>query len=177
MEISRFVRSWVRSGFCCYDVGAALGYYTLGLSRLASPGRVYAIEGQKSQCHLLENTLTRNGYLKSEISILNLILGDVVDIRTRRATIDYLVFEGEHTPPDFIKVGVEGDERAVLLGARDVISQFSPKFIIEVHSEKLEEDCKLLLEQEGYEVMVVNQSRILPDYRPSPHNRWLCAQR
>lgn len=174
-EVRKSVESLVNPGMCCFDVGAAIGYYTLALSRLASPGRVYAFEADESRYRLLRDAVSRNSDIGSEVRILNFFVGNLVDLKRRMVTIDYLVFEEKYQAPDFVKIDVEGSELEVLAGARKVIKVFSPKFVMEVHSEELERSCGLLLEKQGYKVIILDRSKFLPEYRPILHNRWLCA--
>lgn len=176
VEISRFVKSYIRPGFCCYDIGAGHGYYTLAFGRLASPGIVYGIEGDGNLCDVLRETVSHNGHIKSAISVINLFIGGPGSTGEKKATIDDLVFKNGYSRPDLIKLDIEGDEYEALQGARRVIKQYSPKFIIEVHSEELEESCKSLLKAEGYQILIVNQNAVLPERRPISHNRWLCAE-
>jgi FkbM family methyltransferase len=42
--ISRYMRSRIRDGAVCIDIGANVGYYALLMSRAAPNGRVYAVE-------------------------------------------------------------------------------------------------------------------------------------
>ncbi len=77
--------------------------------------------------------------------------------------------------PDMIKIDIEGGERGALRGATRVLSERRPAFVIEVHSVSAEEICIEILHSHGYEPLIVNQRRLLADYRPIPHNRWLVA--
>ena len=71
-----FWESWVtvalarvlRPGFCCVDVGANHGYYTLLLADAAGPsGRVVALEPNPSLAELLGLTLEVNGFERRAI--------------------------------------------------------------------------------------------------------------
>ncbi len=58
------------------------------------------------------------------------------EIRVLRATtLDH--FSREYGVPDFIKIDVEGHEGAVLRGAAQLIREYQPQMLIEVHSELL----------------------------------------
>jgi len=176
IEISRFVKTYVKSGFCCYDVGASSGYYSMAFSKLAAPGRIYSFEADKKYCNLLENTVNRNKNTKSQISTLNYFVGNIINENSRLVTIDYLVYERKFRKPDFIKMDIEGAEYEAFLGARKVLKEFYPRIIVEVHSENLKNSCKILLEEIGYKVIVVNENNILPT-RGAGYNGWLCCEK
>jgi len=176
VEISRFLKSSTRPGSSCYDIGAADGYYTLALAKLASPGRIYAIEPDVKRCVCLRETVVRNPHINSRIMVLNTCLGRVVNQALNAVSMDHLVFERRCQPPDLMKIDVEGAEYDCLVGSRRVIREFSPVVILEVHSLTLEELCRGLLEDGGYHVEVVDRRTMLPEYRPIEHNRWLCAR-
>src|SRR5208337_857429 len=53
----------VRQGYCCVDVGANCGYYTLLLASLIGPeGRVWACEPIPSMVPLLRQSVQLNGF-------------------------------------------------------------------------------------------------------------------
>lgn len=176
-EIRRIVKSYVHSGDRCYDIGAADGYYSLALSKMAAPGWVCCAEAEQTLAEQLEKTIRLNQHVGSRIIVLNSIIGDVADGAARRETLDHLVFDVGLEPPDFIKVDIEGAEFAFLRGAERAISQFSPKMIIEVHSHLLERQCAAFLEQRGYRCRIVPQATRFREHRPIAHNQWLCALR
>lgn len=176
-EISRHVRRLVRSGYCCYDIGAATGYYTLTLAKLSSPGRIYAVEPDESLCEMLGEAIKRNDHLGSEVTVLCSFLSDTDDEAQRLVSLDHLVFEKGFRAPDFLKIDVDGGEQNVFQGARQVVSQYHPDMIVEVHSVELEAFCKSFLEAEGYRVTIVDQHSLVPEHRPIAHNRWLIVEK
>jgi len=175
-EIIKYIKFYVQPGSCCYDIGASVGYYSMAFSKLASPGKIYAVEADVKFCSQLKNTISRNVLHDSEIKILNYLIADVVDMPNRKVTIDYLVFDKKYTPPNLVKMDIEGAEYLAFLGAINVIRKYFPKIIVEVHSEELKEKCQLLLEREGYKVTIVNQNNFFP-LRSLPYNGWLCGEK
>ena len=176
-ELRKILREYTRPGDCCYDVGAASGYYTLALAKLAAPGTVCAIEAESRLHEQLKETVARNAGVGSEIDTMNWFVSDALEASRKRITMDELVLEQGRRAPDLIKLDVEGAEHAVLVGAKEVIRRHAPRWIIEVHSEELEGQCRALLEQAGYTVRVIERNRLLPEQRPLAHNQWLCAQK
>ncbi len=176
MEICKFVKAYVKSGFCCYDVGASIGYYSIALSKLAAPGRIYSFEADKKCSDLLKDTITRNNNIKSEIVVLNDFVGNTINEDSMEVSIDWLVYEKNFPKPDFIKMDIEGAEYEAFLGARRLLKEFSPRIIVEVHSEDLRNNCKILLEEAGYKVLIVDQGGILPN-RGDIYNGWLCCEK
>ena len=176
-ELRNIVREYVRRGDCCYDVGAASGYYTLALAKLAAPGHVFAIEAEGRLYEQLKETVAQNADVGSAIETMNWFVGDTVDAMRKRTTLDELVLEQGRRAPDLIKLDVEGAEHAVLAGAKEVIRRHAPRWIIEVHSAELEKQCRGVLEQAGYAVRVIERNRLLPEQRPLEHNQWLCARK
>jgi precorrin-6B methylase 2 len=174
-EIAPFVRKFVRPGDLCYDIGAAQGYYTVALAKLSAPGLVYAIEADRGLLQQLEETIRRNPHLQSQMSARRAFMGDAVDTSRPATTLDSLVFDEGYKAPNVLKIDVEGAELEVLCGARWMLTEAKPKILLEVHSIDLERDCHRLIEEAGYSMVVVNQNRLVPDNRPIPHNRWLCA--
>jgi precorrin-6B methylase 2 len=177
IELRKILRACVRPGDCCYDVGAASGYYTLALATLAAPGKVLAIEAENPLYDRLRETVARNSQVRSAIETLRCCVSDAVEAARCRVTLDHVVLELGYPPPNFIKLDVEGAEHAALLGAREILRRHAPRWIVEVHSAELEKQCRTLLEQHGYEVSVIERNRLLPEYRPLVLNRWIYARK
>src|SRR5438132_5963079 len=176
-EICHFVKSYAQPGSCCYDIGADIGYYSLAFARLGAPGHVYAVEADGDACAALEETVRRNPRVASRVSVVNALVADAANPPAKQVTIDQLVFEDGFEPPDLIKLDIDGGEYDALFGAREVIRAFGPSLIVEVHSKELESRCRHLLDGYGYELVVVDQASLFPDYRPDLHNRWICGIR
>jgi precorrin-6B methylase 2 len=176
IELRDFVRASVGRGDVSFDVGAAEGYYAVCLARLSKPnGVVYAFEPETQAFRLLSEAARAN-HRFSRIEALNVAVGRSVDLDGKVVSIDQLVFDRGVRRPQFLKIDVEGSELDVLHGARRLLAESRPRLLVEVHSRELEDQCLSLLQAWGYTIRLVDQSRWLPDYRPGPHNRWICAQ-
>ena len=80
--------------------------------------------------------------------------------------------------PCLVQMDVEGYEVDVLRGAGNFLNQPSVRWIIETHSEALEQTSRQILQQAGYDTKIVPNAwwRIfLSELRPKLQNRWLIA--
>jgi hypothetical protein len=74
--------------------------------------------------------------------------------------IDTLLNEQGFSPPDVIKIDVEGAEVEVLNGAIHALTGFRPVVFLEAHSAALEHACSQLLRQAGYNVRKLGRGLI-----------------
>lgn len=75
---------------------------------------------------------------------------------------------------------MEGAEVDVLAGAQALLMERGVSWLIETHSQMLEEQCIDCLANAGYETHIIPNAwwrKILPERRPLAHNRWLFARK
>lgn len=173
-EIAGAVESIVMPGDCCYDIGAACGYYTIALARLAAPGRVVAFEPDDREREIMVASVKRNADIAATVTVLPSFVS-AADDGDRTVSIDGLFGASSVPGPDVLKIDVEGMELDVLRGAQRTLEVCRPRIILEVHSLDLEQACRAFLERVGYRIRVIDRSDWLPENRPIPHNRWLIA--
>jgi FkbM family methyltransferase len=77
-------------------------------------------------------------------------------VRVKVRSIDAMVDAGEIAPPALMKIDVEGAEVMVLSGARETIRTHRPVIFAEVHSASLLNQCRKLLEAEGYGIELID---------------------
>jgi hypothetical protein len=73
---------------------------------------------------------------------------------------------------------VDGGEEEVLDGAGAMLRTGQVRWLIETHSADLERACARRLTEHGYRVVLVRNAwwrALVPEQRPSSHNRWLVA--
>lgn len=145
----------VQPGWCCLDIGANQGYYSVVLaSSVGSSGRVLAIEPNPRLAALMQKTLIANGFSAwttvvpkaisdraggtVQLSILpecpgiaSIVhsLSPVAEvITTETTTVDQLTADWQQV--DFIKIDVEGAEESVWRGMQQTIERNSHIVIV-----------------------------------------------
>jgi hypothetical protein len=174
-ELLKWVRSLSKDIRTAIDVGANDGMYTLYF--LAKTRAVNTIAFEPSVEDLLQ--LRRNLALNQladdlRLQIVPQFVGAVAG--PNATTLD--AFSDSLLSPCLIKVDIDGGEVDLLRGARNTLSLSDVRWIIEVHSKELEEQCIDILRHANYRVQVVPNAwwrAFLPELRPIGHNRWLVA--
>lgn len=157
---TEFIRRNVKPGMVALDVGANIGWHTLGLAQLVtSSGKVYAFEPRKPTYFYLSRSVRKNG-LDQSVILHDLALWDtagdahlvwpdgtenpgesfISDARCnyvaapiKTAKLDDVVADSI----DFIKIDIEGAEHRVLSSSKRVRSD-RPIIVSEVHPTQLQ---------------------------------------
>lgn len=175
-ETHRWIRRFSRNLCSAADVGAAYGEYTLFFALKTSAKNVYAFEPDQECLPAFRDSLGLNpkGDWSHKIIASSVFVGDSDTGNTM--TLDSLIDSIE--TPCFVKVDVDGCVEAVLKGARRLNALRDIRWLIETHSRPLEDACVRILSDAGFKTKIVKNAwwRILiPEQRPSEHNRWLVA--
>lgn len=154
---------------CVFDIGAHVGFYTLLASVLVGPrGRVFAFEPLPSNMsylteHLLMNKISNVKTFEVAVSdhegeerfnpathrsMGHLSLDGALPVRC--ISLDQMHARGKVSPPDFIKIDVEGAEFAVLCGARGLLSLSRPVIFLSTHGAEVHRHCCDFLRGMGY---------------------------
>jgi precorrin-6B methylase 2 len=163
-ELNSIYRSSISSDSVVYDIGAGDGVTTLLYASLARDGHVYAFEPEPSAVRRLRANLDLNPTIAARIELIAAPFGP-----------DAVTADLE--PPDFLKIDIDGGELAALQVAVPLVRNFPP-LVVETHSRELERGCTEFLQELGYTVEIVPNSRwrsLWPEWRPLEHNRWLVA--
>jgi len=160
----------IQPGFVVYDIGANIGYHTIGLAQRAK--HVYAFEPNKKNYKLLvHNTCHNNNVTNfnvalgreiciSEISDFDLNnignYGECMIVEEGQSIemtyIDYLVNNKTIEPPNVVKIDVEGHEWNVIQGMSETIKNNLPIIFYEhLHGNDLPKIYEFL-EQLKYEI-------------------------
>lgn len=149
-----FVRRFLKPGMKAVDVGAAYGVYTLAMAKAVGPtGRVWAFEPSSATAGYLDRSLARNRF--SHVTLTRSALSDVagtgrllveaspelnrLDAVSGGAaeevpvdTLDRFAVGAGWGALDLIKIDAEGQERAIVAGAAQLLSSTSPLLLVEV---------------------------------------------
>ena len=121
----------------------------------------------------MERNFAANPTLAPRLAAWNAAASLATDEEAGTITLDDLA---ERTfVPDVVKIDIEGAEAGALAGAGRILAERRPGLLVEVHGADVEEACLEILQSYGYRAEVVNQRRLLADWRPTGHNRWLAA--
>jgi hypothetical protein len=174
-ELFRCFRKLSRGIGSAIDVGANDGMYTLYFLRKTSAQRVLAFEPDREILSQLRTNLALNS-LSSDSRLE--IIPDYVGASKSVGRTNLDSFLPWVVPPCLVKVDIEGGEGELLRGAQELLSLSGVRWIIEVHSRRLEAECLGLLHAAHYLTVVVPNAwwRVfLPELRPAGLNRWIVA--
>jgi FkbM family methyltransferase len=172
----------VRDTDVFYDIGGNIGLYSVMLGQRIAKGEIYAFEPLAGNVRRLEQNLRRND-VNGEV--FEMALSDTTGTTTIFMRNTALVGEGkstlipeqemphsrtiqsmtgddfvaDHTPPDVLKIDVEGAELDVLRGFRETFETHGVRLIYcEVHSESLVDEIQQFLTDVGFEVESITES-------------------
>lgn len=156
-HITNFIKLWNKTYPIqnLVDVGANFGYHTLLFAREIG-GKVYAFEPQLQNFKLLENNVKMNDmnnvivsnfgcgdvYCDIKMPLIDIVpntnMGDItpnVAIYNHQFTETKSVLLDEElklvSPIDVIKIDVQGWEKKVLIGCRNILQTYKPLLIVE----------------------------------------------
>ncbi|MGO9604280.1 MAG: FkbM family methyltransferase [Candidatus Binataceae bacterium] len=151
----------LKPGMTFYDIGANVGFHSMIAARLLGPsnGNVICFEPVEENARLIRHNAQLNGF--ERVTIKPIALSDVeesgrfwiseeptwgslvsagdppsrcigsIEVRVRR--LDDVIEEEGLTPPDVIKMDVEGAEVTALKGAVRTLEKHRPILLIELH--------------------------------------------
>ena len=175
-EVNGFYTRWIKPGMTVYDIGAADGDTTLPFARrVGAAGCVYAFEPDDEpfgHLYRLNQNLKLNPDLAPRIEVVCRAVGNAFRLDD---------FPFPPSPPDFVKVDVDGQEFEVLESAHKILAVSRPVWLIEVHSQDLEDHCRATFDRADYATKVIRQAWWRPllglrEGRPIPYNAWLAAR-
>ena len=168
-KTQRLLAAQVKPGGVFYDVGANVGFYSLLAAKLIDPGQIYAFEPLPSNLVYLRKHLELNRVRNVEVMEMGICdsvgeaffqtegtramgrIGADGDLSIRTSSLDALLEEERISPPNYIKMDIEGSEFRALLGARQCFDQFRPKLFLATHGSEVHDNCCQLLSSWNYE--------------------------
>ena len=164
----------IKPGQVVYDIGANVGSYTILASLLVgTSGKVLAFEPLPENLSFLRKHTELNNLRnvaiydaavwKSAGTIRFTGTSDRVtshvdasgDIEVQTVSIDQAIAENQFPPPAVMKIDVEGAEVEVLQGAQKTISEYRPAIFLATHGAEIEDECKRMLRELGYQVELI----------------------
>ena len=174
-----------KPGMTVYDVGAHLGFFTLGLARLVGAGgRVVAFDPLPENIRALRANLALNPNLTSNVQGVQAAVANVSgQLRLHRGsdpsrarlapppassedchkvaslTLDEFIFHLGEPAPQLVKLDVEGAEGMALQGAPRVLREIKPLWILEVHGAAAAQAVWEELRRADYKLLSLNRAR------------------
>jgi len=198
-EAQRLMVEHLRPGFVAYDVGGNYGIHTLLMARLVKEdGHVYAFEPLPEIMSELQNNLSLNGFTNvtcvqaaadeqsgktsfiqghhggaGHLAAVNDAPGEQLTVET--ITFDEFIFEENNSPPNFIKMDIEGAESKALSGGERMLQQYRPILLIDLHTPEQDSAVGQILLEHGYEARRTEDGRRVKDLNkawPHPDGLW-----
>ncbi len=183
LGLQRAFELLARPGMTFYDAGANVGFYSMIVARLVGAGgRVVAFEPVPDNARWIEHNAALNGFAHVEprcealgsddgaarfLTSADTQLGKLatvgappsnpmaeVSVRLRR--MDSLLAESALSPPNLIKIDVEGAEVEVLSGALQTLRRYRPTLVIDLHGTNA--SVAALLEELDYRPTVLGSA-------------------
>ncbi len=190
-ETQEVFEKYIEPNHTVYDIGANVGYFSLFASIITGEmGKVYSFEPIKDNLNMLTKHVDLNNI--NNVVVYNYAIADcdknikftnsenksantyitnspmfdsspVINIQAR--SLDSLFIEDKLSPPNFIKIDIEGAEYDALKGAQEIIKKYCPVIYISTHENHLkgvESLCKLFLSTLNYELTLINVNHDTP---------------
>lgn len=189
-KLGHFVARLQR-GMTVWDIGANVGLYTLPAARtVGARARVVAFEPMPRNLACLRRHLALNGLahvavcaaaVLDEAGTVRMAAGDSpsechVDgtgpWEVPAVTLDQWMIETDASPPDVVKIDVEGSEDAVLRGGARGFAKYRPLIYLALHGGRQRRECGELLVAWGYRV-----ASLEPGRGPEASSEWLAEPR
>jgi FkbM family methyltransferase len=158
---------YIHAGMICYDLGANVGLYSLLFSVLTGPtGSVVAFEPLPENVlrlwHHLEINDCRNGMAGFSRSRSNCqgCLSQTGDLYVRSCRLDTRITEDNLSPPNLMKIDVEGAEARVLEGARKTIFEHKPVIAVATHGPQPHYECCQWLRAMNYDIQPLDSRTV-----------------
>jgi len=177
LPMQRLIAQEIAPGSVFYDIGANAGFYSLLASSKVGNGEVFSFEPLPSNVVLLKRHLQIN--CVHNVQVLDMAISNKEGVAhfdsegTRGAgrlhsagsltvhtsSLDSLLERGEISPPNAIKMDIEGAEADALRGAQRCFEQYRPKLFLATHGQQVHRQCVALLQSWNYQFRLVGKSQ------------------
>jgi FkbM family methyltransferase len=190
-ELQSAIADLAKPGMVAYDVGANIGYISLLLARaVGESGRVVAFEALPENINRLRENLALNR-LEARVEVvpaavmdhngqvefligpsggMGKALGSAgrdsqynQSIPVEGLSLDDYVFRQGNSPPQLVKIDIEGGEVMAIPGMRRLLMEAHPILLMELHGPEAARAAWEALSAAGYRL-----SRMSPGYSPLP---------
>jgi len=199
-QVGRVFERIVNPGSVVFDIGAHVGYWSLGLARLVgAAGHVVAFEPLPENHRRLMANIALNEFEpavhavaaavtdqdgpetlevhgNTSMSRLVGVHGRVTEFRralaVRGLTLDTFVFAEKNPHPEVIKMDIEGGEERAILGMRRVLAECRPILLIELHGPVAARSCASVLRSSSYQLFCLGNDGGLRPLGPRDELPW-----
>jgi FkbM family methyltransferase len=180
-ELQEALRSQAKPGMVCYDIGANIGYISLMMARLSSPGgEVHSFEALPANLRRLKENISLNG-LENVIQVHPRAVIDLThpvrflahsstsmgkaagsagraeeydqEIKVEGLALDDFVYKLKQPSPDIVKMDIEGGEVLAVKGMKRLLKERKPILLVELHGEEAASAVWNALTAAGYSIM------------------------
>lgn len=174
-ETHSYIRTASRRCSWLVDVGAGKGELCTYFAVQPNISRVIACEPDAAEIDVMKSNIRLNEErFFGSWEVFEKFVGTAGTANNVR--LDELDIDRES--PGFIKIDVDGFELDVLDSGAELLSACEIDLLVETHSKQLENDCIRFLRDKGYHCRIIANAWwrwVIPEQRPSEHNRWLWA--
>ncbi len=176
-ELYPWMRRFAAGIQTAIDVGANDGMYTLYFLARTSARKIFSFDAAAESLGELRENLGLNG-LGSDVRLEVVAQKVAAQPGDGSTTLDS--FAASIGSPCLVKADIDGGEAEMLRGAQGLLRAPGVRWIIEVHSKALEQECLRILREANYQTRIVRNAwwrHLLPELRPGELNHWLVAYR
>ncbi len=183
-----YLKSIIKPGFACIDIGANLGYYSYFMAKYCGKqGQVYAVEPVGLFTEILKKNTSKfknitiypyalgaeNCIVKMAIPFIDGVLHHgMTKISKTENSGKIIYFEAEMCVPDklfsdlerldFLKIDVEGYENIVLTNMKNILQKFYPLIQCELSGELNRRSTVNFLKSLGFKPFILKNQELVP---------------
>jgi len=178
---TKAIADFTRPGMVVYDVGAHIGYWSLYFARiLDGTGHVFSFEPLPANFQRLQPNIALSGLehmiypfpmaISDKDAEVQLIVHNyssmgklagfhgrynsyIADINVFGKKLDSFVYVDGYSPPDLLKMDIEGSEATAILGMERILREARPICLLELHGHEARGITLAMLWRHGYSLL------------------------